>query len=114
MKTGDVKEGRRLATCNGADGKRKWARVLGGRWSPLIVQALEARPKRFNQIKGDLRGVSSKTLVMNLKALAREGFIAKTVLEAKQLKVSYSLTDKGRELAKARKALETFEARWTR
>jgi DNA-binding Lrp family transcriptional regulator len=47
--------------------------LLGGTWTPNVVLVLREGPRRFNELRGDLRGVSGKTLSARLKKLEADG-----------------------------------------
>ena len=74
---------------------------VGDRWSLLIVDALLDGPRRFNELRGDLRGVSGKTLSTRLKKLEADGVVSRTVRPTSPPTVEYALTDLGIELIPA-------------
>lgn len=66
---------------------------IGGRWSLLIISALEQRPLRFNQLKKTIEGISQKVLTQNLRTLERDGIVARQVFHTNPVTVEYSLTE---------------------
>lgn len=68
---------------------------IGGRWSLLIISALEYRALRFNQLKKTIDGISQKVLTQNLRALERDGIVARRVFNTNPVTVEYSLTEIG-------------------
>ncbi len=75
--------------------------LLGGAWTPNVIWYLRAGPRRFNELRGDLRGVSAKVLADRLRRMAADGLITRTELATVPPSVEYELTDFGRELLPA-------------
>jgi DNA-binding HxlR family transcriptional regulator len=75
--------------------------LLGGTWTPNVVWYLREGPRRFNELRGDLRGVSGKTLSARLKKLEADGVVTRTVRPTSPPTVEYALTDLGQELVPA-------------
>jgi DNA-binding HxlR family transcriptional regulator len=79
------------------------ARILGKRWSILIIQVL-LKPEavigmRFNEIQKELSWVSPKVLTQRLRELQESGIINRDIgVSSIPPKVWYSLTEKGRDL----------------
>jgi DNA-binding HxlR family transcriptional regulator/putative sterol carrier protein len=100
--------------------------VAGDRWTLLIVRELTPGPRRFTDLLDGLPGVSRNLLTERLRALERDGIIARQELPPPAARQVYELTDDGRDLATAmapliawgarrigdRKPGETFRARW--
>lgn len=72
---------------------------LTGRWSPLIMAALCDGPMRFSELRARIGGISEKMLSQTLRILVRDGFVARTVEPTVPPRVSYALTELGRDLA---------------
>jgi DNA-binding HxlR family transcriptional regulator len=75
--------------------------LLGGTWTPNVIWYLREGPRRFNELRGDLRGVSGKTLSARLKKLEADGVVSRTVRPTSPPTVEYALTDLGIELIPA-------------
>lgn len=89
-------------SCRGVSGVL--ARV-GDKWSVLIVMLLGEGPRRFNELKRMIGGVSQRMLTLTLRGLERDGLVTRTVFPTVPPRVDYELTDLGRSLAKPVKAL---------
>ena len=50
-------------------------KVLSGKWSILILHALEQGPKRFNVLHRELSGITQATLTKQLRQLEEDGII---------------------------------------
>jgi DNA-binding HxlR family transcriptional regulator/putative sterol carrier protein len=100
--------------------------VAGDRWTLLIVRELVPGPRRFTDLVEGLPGVSRKLLTERLRALERDGLVARRDLPPPAARQVYELSDDGRDLAHAmapliawgarrlgeRKPAESFSARW--
>src|SRR4029453_17595732 len=80
-------------------------KVIGGAWTPNIVWYLREAPRRFSELKGDLRGVSSKMLSTRLRELSEAGIVERHVMPTSPPTVEYSLTPLGRKLQPALDAM---------
>ncbi len=49
---------------------------LADKWSVLLIGSLEAGPRRFGQLRGDVDGISEKMLAQTLRSLERDGLVA--------------------------------------
>lgn len=80
---------------------RKVSQILariGDKWSVLIVMLLGDGPRRFNEIKRMVGGISQRMLTLTLKGLERDGMVTRTVFPTIPPRVDYELTDLGRSL----------------
>ena len=75
--------------------------LLGGAWTPNIVWYLRAGPRRFNELRGDVAGVSAKVLSQRLRRLQADGIVERHVMPTSPPTVEYELTELGRELLPA-------------
>jgi DNA-binding HxlR family transcriptional regulator len=75
--------------------------LLGGAWTPNVVWYLREGPRRFNELRGDVAGISAKVLSARLRKLAAEGVVERRVLPTSPPTVEYELTDLGHELLPA-------------
>jgi DNA-binding HxlR family transcriptional regulator len=71
---------------------------IGDKWSMLIVRLLGDGPKRFNEIKRLVDGISQRMLTLTLRGLERDGLVSRTVFPTIPPRVDYELTDLGRSL----------------
>ena len=70
--------------------------VFGSRWTIEILSTLYiAGPRRFNEMKNLLEGISSRTLSDKLPLLSEEGLINRTVDEGPPVRVAYALSEHG-------------------
>ena len=81
---------------------------VGDKWSVLIISALGDGPRRFNEIKRMVGGISQRMLTLTLRGLERDGLVTRTVFPTIPPRVDYELTDLGRPLWKPVEALGTW------
>jgi DNA-binding HxlR family transcriptional regulator len=60
--------------------------------------SLASGPRRFNELKRVIGGVSQRMLTLTLRGLERDGFVTRTVFPTIPPRVDYALTDLGRSL----------------
>ena len=77
---------------------RATADVIGGKWKPMIVNALKAKPLRFGQLLRALPEATRKVATEHLRELESEGIISRTACGKRWERVEYSLTEYGRTL----------------
>jgi DNA-binding HxlR family transcriptional regulator len=73
--------------------------LIGDKWAVMIVLTLIERPRRFNDIKRTIGGISQQMLARTLRALERDGMVTRTVHPTVPPQVEYALTVLGRSLA---------------
>jgi len=71
---------------------------IGDKWSILIVMMLARGPRRFNELKRMVDGISQRMLTLNLRGLEREGLVNRKIFPSIPPKVEYALTDLGQSL----------------
>ena len=73
--------------------------VIEGKWKCTIICLLGINGSmRFNEILKAIGEISSRMLSKQLKELEEDGIVTRTINDKGPLKISYSLTDKGRSL----------------
>tara|TARA_B100000287_G_scaffold1695_1_gene1641 strand:+ start:13353 stop:13796 length:444 start_codon:yes stop_codon:yes gene_type:complete len=72
--------------------------IFSSRWTIEILAALYiAGDRRFNEMRKLLRGISSRTLSDKLTRCTETGLVERVVEEGPPIKVTYRLTDHGRD-----------------
>lgn len=79
-------------------GVEKTARIVGQKWTLLIIRDLCEGTKRFGELQRSLLGISPKTLALRLNQLEKESIVKRRVFKEVPLHVEYSLTSKGESL----------------
>ena len=83
---------------------------VGDRWSLLLVEALLAGPRRFNELSGAVPGIAPNILSDRLRRLERGGILVATPYSRRPVRMEYALTADGRELAGALRLLADWGA----
>src|SRR6202023_1501104 len=78
---------------------------VGDKWSVFVIMLLGNGPRRFNEIKRMVGGISQRMLTLTLRGLERDGLVTRTVFPTIPPRVDYELTDLGRGLSKPVEAL---------
>lgn len=81
---------------------------VGDKWTVLIVDVLDAGPRRFNEIRAAIGGITPKVLTSTLRALVADGFVTREVFGEVPPRVEYSLTELGRSLQEPVAALRRW------
>jgi DNA-binding HxlR family transcriptional regulator len=84
---------------------------VGDRWTLLIVQALLAGPRRFNELLEDIPGIAANILSQRLKRLEHEALVVSRPYSERPPRAAYELTAEGKELAGALRLLAQWGAR---
>ena len=72
--------------------------IFSSKWTIEILATLYiAGDRRFNEMRGLLRGISSRTLSDKLKTCVQNGLVDRVVEDGPPIRVIYRLTDHGRE-----------------
>src|SRR5215472_10368727 len=86
---------------------------VGDRWTLLVVEALLAGPRRFNDLLGQIPGIAANILSERLKRLERDGLLVARPYSERPPRAAYQLTAEGRELAGALRLLAHWGAKHT-
>jgi DNA-binding HxlR family transcriptional regulator len=78
---------------------------VGDKWSVFVIMRLGGGPRRFNEIKRMVGGISQRMLTLTLRGLERDGLVTRTVFPTIPPRVDYELTDLGRGLSQPVEAL---------
>lgn len=71
---------------------------IGDKWSVLVIMRLGEGPRRFNEIKRMIGGISQRMLTLTLRNLERDGLVSRKVTPSIPPRVDYSLTSLGCDL----------------
>lgn len=71
---------------------------ISDKWSMLLVMTLASGPRRFNHLRREIPDISQKMLTQTLRALQRDGMVARQVFDTKPPSVEYRLTPLGESI----------------
>lgn len=89
-----MKESRYDLPCNIA----QTLNIIGDRWTLLVLHEILAGRTTFNEIKKELRGISSNILSDRLKHLEHSGLVISSLYSEHPPRYEYTLTESGHEL----------------
>lgn len=89
-------------------GVAKTLKIIGSKWTMLILHNLFDEKKRFGELQRTLEGISPKTLSLRLQELEQEHIVEKKVFTEVPLHVEYSLTTKGKSLGEMFKKMDEW------
>ena len=82
--------------------------LVADKWSLNVIAQLGPGPRRFNELKRSIEGISQRMLTVTLRGLERNGLVSRTVYPVMPPRVDYELTDVGRMLLSASVELVTW------
>ena len=88
------------------------ADVVSGKWTLLVIRDLAEESRRFCELERSLSGISPRTLSLRLRTLEGEGIVERTTYPDVPPRVTYSLTDKGRDLVPLIEQMRQYGDRW--
>ena len=74
---------------------RSVIQMLADKWTILVVESLSPGAMRFGDLRRQVGGVTQKMLTQTLRALERDGLVARVVYPTAPPSVEYSLTPLG-------------------
>lgn len=78
---------------------------IADKWAALILKRLSSGPVRFNELRRQVQGISTKVLSQALKSLERDGLITRTAFPTVPVTVEYAITPLGVTLGQKLAAL---------
>ena len=88
------------------------AKVLGDKWTPIILRDLTDGPCRFTDLERTADGISPSILSSRLRDLERHGLLTRTSYRELPPRVEYALTPMGEDALKVVEALRSYGERW--
>jgi DNA-binding HxlR family transcriptional regulator len=81
---------------------------VGDKWAVLLLGLLTQAPRRFNELRRSVGGISQKMLSQTLKSLERDGLVRREVIATVPVTVEYSITPLGVTLERAVQPLRAW------
>jgi DNA-binding HxlR family transcriptional regulator len=88
------------------------AELIGKRWNPQVVRALQSGATRFTDLRRGIPSISDAVLSERLKELEVQGIVTRTVTPDTPVRIDYGLTERGRDLTKVMEELAQWAERW--
>ena len=86
--------------------------LIGRRWTGAILFILLKAPCRFAALRDAIPDITDRMLSERLQELEREAIVERSVIPDTPVRVEYSLSKKGRELARAIDAITEWADKW--
>jgi DNA-binding HxlR family transcriptional regulator len=86
--------------------------LIGRRWTGAILFVLLRERYRFAELREGIPGITDRMLSERLQELEAEGIVERLVIPETPVRVEYSLTPKGRALAKPVDAIGRWAHDW--
>lgn len=86
--------------------------LVGRRWTGAIIRVLLPGPMRYNEILNAIPGLSDRLLTERMRELEAADVVRRVVETGMPVRVTYELTDCGRELQAPLDALGRWAERW--
>jgi DNA-binding HxlR family transcriptional regulator len=78
---------------------------IGDKCSVLVIMLLADGPRRFNELRRMIGGISQRMLTLTLRGLERDGLVTRTMFPTIPPRVDYELTELGRGLIETMRTL---------
>ncbi len=88
------------------------AELIGKRWNPQVVRALQSGATRFGELRNGIPQISDALLSERLKELEALGIVTRTVTPDTPVRIDYRLTERGRDLTRVMDELARWAERW--
>jgi DNA-binding HxlR family transcriptional regulator len=82
--------------------------LIGDKWTIMAVGNLSFGPKRFNELRRLIGGITQRMLTRTLKGLEENGIVGRTVFPTVPPRVDYELTPLGHKLIEPLQALREW------
>jgi DNA-binding HxlR family transcriptional regulator len=86
--------------------------LIGARWTGAILHVLMRGRTRYADLRASVPEISDRMLSERLRELEQAGIVVREVSADPPVRVDYELTDKGRALGPALKAIGDWAERW--
>lgn len=87
-------------------------RILGAKWSFMVIAELSEGPQRFKQLLRNVKVVKTQSLTDTLRHLEATRVVRREVFPTVPVTVEYSLTDKGHDFRNVVRELDAWAGRW--
>ncbi|HUX88576.1 MAG TPA: helix-turn-helix domain-containing protein [Chloroflexota bacterium] len=88
------------------------AKLLGDKWTLIILRNLANGPRRFKELEQSGEGVSPSVLAARLRELEERGMVIRTSYNEIPPRVEYRLDVKGLDALPVIEALRVYGSRW--
>jgi DNA-binding HxlR family transcriptional regulator len=86
--------------------------LLSRRWMGVVLRVLLTGPHRFSEILAAVPGLSDPLLTQRLRELQARRLAVRRVVPSSPVRVEYELTDAGKDLEQAVRAISAWAEKW--
>lgn len=79
----------------------------------ILYEAFHHESVRFGQLEVGIKGISTRTLSLRLTELEENGFLKRNISREKPVVISYSLTEKAKDLGDVFMELAKWSMKWS-
>src|SRR5512141_2930216 len=90
------------------------AELVARRWVPQVIYAMQGGPRRYSDLKAAIPQISDAVLSERLKELEATSIVTRTVEPTTPVRIVYTLTPRGEELAGVLGELQIWAERWAK
>lgn len=83
-------------------------KILGGKWQPCIIDAINRGTRRPSELHRQINTASARVINMQLRELEHYGILYKKVYDGLPLKVEYFLTPLGQSIVPLIQAIDKW------
>lgn len=87
-------------------------KLLGKKWTGLIIRVLLGGPKRFKDIKKQIPDMSDRMLTERMKELEHIGVLKRNVYPETPVRIEYELSSMGQDLETVIQSIQHWGERW--
>jgi|SRR3954454_18806624 len=88
------------------------AKLLGDKWTLIILRNLMGGPSRFKDLERTGEGISPSVLTARLHELEVHGIVVRTAFAEIPPRVEYNLTERGEDAVAIVQALRVYGEKW--
>jgi DNA-binding HxlR family transcriptional regulator len=86
--------------------------LVGRRWNGAIVVAADEGACRYSEFLATVPGISERVLAQRLRELEADRILVRDVVASRPVLIRYTLSERGRDLARAVRPLIEWGERW--
>jgi DNA-binding HxlR family transcriptional regulator len=86
--------------------------LIGKKWTGLLLKALLEKDLCFAELERAVPSLSSRMLALRMRELEAAAVVLRSVSPNPPVRVSYALTEKGRDLEPILRGLEAWARKW--
>ncbi|GLW09003.1 HTH-type transcriptional regulator YodB [Microtetraspora sp. NBRC 13810] len=86
--------------------------LAGRRWNGAIIFAADHGVRRYSEFLAAVPGISERMLAQRLRELEEAAVLVREVVPTTPVQITYTLSERGRELARAVEPLIAWGERW--